>query len=54
MEHSYAMARDLGPNAELIVVPGAGHALNRSRPHDVNAALARLLDRVQGQVADVA
>jgi pimeloyl-ACP methyl ester carboxylesterase len=46
VEHSYAMAEDLGPSAELVVVPGAGHALNRSRPHDVNVALHRLLDRV--------
>jgi pimeloyl-ACP methyl ester carboxylesterase len=46
VEHSYAMARDL-PHAELQVLPGTGHALNRSRPGVVNDALLRLLDRVR-------
>jgi pimeloyl-ACP methyl ester carboxylesterase len=54
VEHSYEIARTIGPSAELTVVPGAGHALNRSRPHDVNAALARLLDRVEQQLAAAA
>jgi pimeloyl-ACP methyl ester carboxylesterase len=44
-EHSVAIARDLGGAAELVVLPGVGHVLNRSAPHDVNAAIDRLLER---------
>ena len=43
--HSRLMAKAL-PDAELIVVPGAGHSVNISRPHVVDDALLRLLDRV--------
>ena len=46
VEHSYAMKRALGDAAELIVLPGVGHVLNRSAPHEVNAAIDSLLDRV--------
>lgn len=52
-EHSQAMAADIGPSAELVVIPGAGHVVNQTRPLEVNAALARLLERVQEQVAPV-
>jgi pimeloyl-ACP methyl ester carboxylesterase len=48
-EHSYAMTRDLGDAAELVVLPGVGHVLTRSAPHDVNAAIDRLLQRVVEQ-----
>jgi pimeloyl-ACP methyl ester carboxylesterase len=45
-EHSCAMKRDLGDAAELVVLPGVGHALNRSAPHEVNEALDQLLTKV--------
>ncbi len=44
--HSRRMAEQL-PDAELIVVPGAGHSVNITRPEVVDAALLRLLDRAQ-------
>jgi pimeloyl-ACP methyl ester carboxylesterase len=44
-EHSYAMAHDLGDAAELVVLPGVGHVLTRSAPHEVNDAIDRLLVR---------
>jgi len=37
---------DLIGGAHLVVVPGAGRAVNLSRPGTVNAALVELLDRV--------
>lgn len=43
--HSVRMAEDLGPQAELVVVPGAGHVVNQTRPTETNAALDRLLAR---------
>jgi pimeloyl-ACP methyl ester carboxylesterase len=46
-EHSVRMAQELGPQAELVMVSGAGHVLNQTRPVEVNAALHRLLDRVE-------
>lgn len=46
-EHSQRMAADIGPSAELVVVPGAGHVVNQTRPTEVNAALRRLLVRVE-------
>jgi pimeloyl-ACP methyl ester carboxylesterase len=51
VEHSYAMASDLGDAAELVVLPGVGHVLTRSAPHEVNAALDRLLARVETRTA---
>ncbi|HUR50872.1 MAG TPA: alpha/beta hydrolase [Mycobacteriales bacterium] len=45
-EHSRRMAEDLGAAAELVVVPGAGHVVNQTRPTETNAALERLLLRV--------
>lgn len=46
-EHSVRMAQDIGPSAELVVVPGTGHVVNQTRPVEVNAALDRLLERVR-------
>jgi pimeloyl-ACP methyl ester carboxylesterase len=46
-EHSVQMAKELGTNAKLVMVPGAGHVLNQTRPVEVNAELHRLLDRVE-------
>jgi pimeloyl-ACP methyl ester carboxylesterase len=44
-EHSRRMAADLGPLAELVLLPGAGHVVNQSRATETNAALDRLLRR---------
>jgi pimeloyl-ACP methyl ester carboxylesterase len=48
------MAADIGPTAELVTIPGAGHVLNQTRPVEVNAALHRLLDRVDAVGAGTA
>lgn len=45
VEHSRALKDELGAAADLVVLPGVGHALNRSAPHAVNAAIDRLLER---------
>jgi pimeloyl-ACP methyl ester carboxylesterase len=47
VEHGRRMARQLGEQAELVVVPGAGHSVNITRTDVVNAAFTRLLDRVE-------
>ncbi|MGY1745503.1 alpha/beta fold hydrolase [Blastococcus sp. SYSU D00695] len=47
VEHGRRLAGLLGPDAELVVVPGAGHSVNLTRPDVVDGALARLLDRVE-------
>jgi pimeloyl-ACP methyl ester carboxylesterase len=44
-EHSKRMAADIGPSADLVVVAGAGHVVNQTRPVETNAALDRLLGR---------
>jgi pimeloyl-ACP methyl ester carboxylesterase len=44
--HGRRLARLIGPDAELVVVPGAGHSVNLTRGEAVDAALLRLLDRV--------
>jgi pimeloyl-ACP methyl ester carboxylesterase len=46
LAHSRRIAAEL-PDAELVVVPGAGHSVNVSRAEVVDAALLRLLDRVR-------
>ena len=48
--HGRDMAARIGDTAELVVVPGAGHSVNLTRPDVVDAALLRLLDRVDGKV----
>ena len=45
--HSRRIAETLGSGAELVVVPGAGHSVNLTRPEVVDGALLALLDRVQ-------
>jgi pimeloyl-ACP methyl ester carboxylesterase len=50
LRHSKAMAEQL-PDAELVVVPGAGHSVNVSRHQVVDDALLRLLDRVRERLA---
>jgi pimeloyl-ACP methyl ester carboxylesterase len=52
-EHSRRMAADIGPAAELVVVPGAGHVVNQTRPLETNAALLRLLERVRAGLPSV-
>jgi pimeloyl-ACP methyl ester carboxylesterase len=50
LAHSRRIAAEL-PDAELVVVPGAGHSVNVSRHEVVDAALLRLLDRVRSEQA---
>ena len=49
VEHSRRMAELIGPGAELVVVDGAGHSVNLTRPEVVNRAFADLLDRVEAR-----
>lgn len=44
--HGRAIADALGNDADLVVVPGAGHSVNLTRPEIVNRAFLSLLDRV--------
>jgi pimeloyl-ACP methyl ester carboxylesterase len=44
--HSRRMAAAI-PEAELTVIPDAGHLVMLERPEEVNAALRRLLERVR-------
>jgi pimeloyl-ACP methyl ester carboxylesterase len=53
-EHSQRMAEDIGPSAELVLIPGAGHVVNQTRPVETNAALDRLLARADAAVRAVA
>ncbi|MCW2614136.1 MAG: Alpha/beta hydrolase, partial [Frankiales bacterium] len=48
--HSRRMA-ELLPDADLVVVPGAGHSVNITRREVVDGALLRLLDRVRSSSA---
>jgi pimeloyl-ACP methyl ester carboxylesterase len=48
--HSERMAEAL-PDAELIIVPGAGHSVNITRRQVVDDALLRLLDRARAASA---
>ena len=43
--HSRSMAEVLGSSTELVLVPGAGHSVNITRPQLVNDAVLRLLAR---------
>jgi pimeloyl-ACP methyl ester carboxylesterase len=45
--HGRTIAEAIGDGAELVVVPGAGHSVNLTRADVVDAALLRLLDRVE-------
>jgi pimeloyl-ACP methyl ester carboxylesterase len=45
--HGRRIAELIGANAELVVVPGAGHSVNLTRPEIVDRAFLRLLDRVE-------
>jgi pimeloyl-ACP methyl ester carboxylesterase len=45
--HSRRIAEVIGSGAELVVVPGAGHSVNLTRPEVVDSAFLTLLDRVE-------
>ena len=45
--HGRRLAEEIGASAELVVVEGAGHSVNLTRTAIVDAALLRLLDRVE-------
>ena len=46
-----SIAALVGPDAELVEVPGAGHSVNLTRPDVVDAALLRTLDRARDHAA---
>lgn len=48
--HGRRLAELLGDDAELVVVPGAGHSVNLTRTDVVDRALAELLDRVESRL----
>ncbi len=50
LSHSRRMAEAL-PDAELVVVPGAGHSVNITRREVVDDALLRLLERTRSSLA---
>jgi pimeloyl-ACP methyl ester carboxylesterase len=50
--HARWMAEQLGPDAELVVVPGAGHSVNLTRAAVVDQAFLDLLDRVQAGLGE--
>ena len=45
--HGRHIAEAIGANAELVVVPGAGHSVNLTRTDVVDEAFLALLDRVE-------
>ncbi len=45
--HGRRIAEEIGENAELVVVPGAGHSVNLTRTETVDRALLDLVDRVE-------
>ena len=45
--HGRQIAETIGSNAELVVVPGAGHSVNLTRHEVVDEAFLALLDRVE-------
>ena len=47
LHHGRLIADRIGADAELIVVPGAGHSVNLTRTEIVDDALLALLDRVE-------
>ena len=46
-----SIATLVGPDAELVEVPGAGHSVNLTRPDVVDVALLRTLDRARDHAA---
>lgn len=43
-EHAERMASELGQRVDMTVLPGVGHALNQTRPVEVNAAIRRVVE----------
>ncbi|MCW2621707.1 MAG: alpha/beta hydrolase fold protein, partial [Frankiales bacterium] len=52
--HSRLMAERIGPSAELIVVPGAGHSVNLTRRELVDDAILALVERAVAGAAEAA
>jgi pimeloyl-ACP methyl ester carboxylesterase len=50
--HGRRIADEIGPTAELVVVPGAGHSVNLTRTAVVDRALLDLLERVQDRLRE--
>jgi pimeloyl-ACP methyl ester carboxylesterase len=50
--HGRQMAETIGADAELVLVPGAGHSVNLTRTDVVNKAFTDLLDRSQTRARD--
>jgi pimeloyl-ACP methyl ester carboxylesterase len=48
--HGRRIAEEIGPSAELVVVPGAGHSVNLTRTAVVDRALLDLLERVEDRL----
>jgi pimeloyl-ACP methyl ester carboxylesterase len=48
--HGRRMAELIGGDVDYVEVPGAGHSVNVTRTEVVNAALTRLLDRVEARL----
>jgi pimeloyl-ACP methyl ester carboxylesterase len=48
--HGRRIADVIGENAQLVVVPGAGHSVNLTRHDIVDQAFLELLDRVEGRL----
>jgi pimeloyl-ACP methyl ester carboxylesterase len=48
--HGRRIADVIGENAQLVVVPGAGHSVNLTRHDVVDQAFLDLLDRVEGRL----
>jgi len=49
--HNSQVMADALPDAELLLVPGAGHMVILERPAVVNGALLELLDRAKARAA---
>lgn len=47
VSHSERLVEELGPRAELVLVPGAGHMVNMTHAAQVNRGLLELLARVE-------
>lgn len=48
MERAVALAKEAGGNAQLLVIPGAGHLLPMERLDLANAAVKEFLDAKGG------
>jgi pimeloyl-ACP methyl ester carboxylesterase len=48
-EHALQIAGAVGPSANVTVLPRVGHALNQTRPTEVNAAIEQVLAAARGR-----